>query len=93
MSPPSASPAPDEPAIRAQLARLLDSPQFRGSRNLTGFLTFVVERTLEGRADEIKEYTVGVEVLGRGPDFDPRADGVVRVQAGQMRKKLAAYYD
>jgi TolB-like protein/Flp pilus assembly protein TadD len=56
------------------------------------FLRYVVEQTLAGRSGEIKEYVVGVEVFGRGNDFDPRLDSIVRVEARKVRTKLAEYY-
>ena len=82
---------PDE--VRAQLARILDSDEFRAARNRARFLEYVVARTLDGAWDTLKEYTIGVEVFDRGADFDPRADGVVRTQAGLVRKHLELYYE
>jgi Tol biopolymer transport system component len=79
-------------AITAQLRKVLDSRFFRRSELLTEFLSFVVTMTLENRAEEIKEYSIGVEAFGRGPEFDPRIDSVVRVVARRVRDKLADYY-
>jgi hypothetical protein len=79
--------------VRAQLARILDSDEFRAARNRARFLEYVVTRTLDGAWDTLKEYTIGVEVFDRGSDFDPRADGVVRTQAGLVRKHLELYYE
>jgi hypothetical protein len=56
-------------------------------------LRYVVERTLEGRTDELKEYALGVDVFGRGASFDPRVDTIVRVQARRLRSKLEGYYN
>src|SRR5690349_4081930 len=56
------------------------------------FLRYIVEETLAGRAGELKEHVLGREACGRGDDFDPRLDPVVRVQAGKLRARLAAYY-
>jgi serine/threonine-protein kinase len=83
-------PAPD--AVRAQLQRIVASDQFARSRRLSRFLAFTVEEVLAGHADGLKEYLVGVEVFGRKPDFDPRNDGIVRVQAVNLRARLAEYY-
>lgn len=87
--PAAASPSPDE--IRAAVDAALESRHLRGSRNLSAFLRFVVDKTLAGQEGELKEYTIGVAVFAKGDDFDPRADGVVRVNAALLRKKLAAY--
>ena len=78
--------------IRAQLARIVASEVFRGALRLTRFLQFVVETTLAGKAGTIKAYTVAVEALGRGDDFDPQADPIVRVGAVRLRAALARYY-
>jgi TolB-like protein len=59
---------------------------------MSRLLRFVVERTLDGRADEIKEYVLGTEVFDRGPDYDPRLDSIVRVEARRLRTKLDEYY-
>lgn len=56
------------------------------------FLRLAVERTLEGKADELKEYLIGVEVFDRPSSYDPRVDPIVRVEARRLRSKLKAYY-
>src|SRR5277367_1109923 len=84
------TPSPD--AIMAQLGKILGSKQFRSSELPKKFLTFIVVKTLDGRADEIKEYAIGVDGFGRGEDFDPRIDSVVRVVARRVRDRLAEYY-
>ena len=61
-------------AVRAQLDQIVGSPEFRNSPRLKRFLTFVVEMTLEGKAERIKAYTIAIEALGRGPEFDPQID-------------------
>lgn len=70
-----------EAAIREQLARILASDLFVRATRLRGFLEFVVEQTLAGREEQIKESVVGSEVYGREAGYDPRADAVVRVEA------------
>jgi len=59
---------------------------------LSRLLTYVCGQYLAGRGEFLKEYTVGTEALGRGPNFDPDHDSVVRVMATRLRKRLAAYY-
>ena len=66
--------------------------QLRESNQLQAFLDFIVRETFAGRADGLKEYTVGCRVFGRRPDYDPRHDGIVRVQATALRKRLENYY-
>ena len=77
----------------AQLRRILDSETFSRTLVLRRFLQFLVERTLQDRTDEIKEYALGVDVFDRGSDFDPRTDTIVRVQARRLRAKLDEYYE
>jgi adenylate cyclase len=78
--------------IHSQLARIVRSSQFRDSLRLTRFLTFTVETTLAGKADSLKAYTIAIEALGRGENFDPQRDPIVRVEAGRLRRALANYY-
>lgn len=81
---------PDE--IRAQLDRILSSHALAGSDQLKKFLRLVVERALNGQSDLLKEYNLGLEVFQRPPDYDPKVDPIVRVQARRLRSKLDEYY-
>ena len=83
-------PAPE--AIKAQLERILQCTEFRGSEKQRNFLRFIVDETLEGREAEIKGYTVAVSVYGRPENFDPQVDPIVRVEAGRLRRALEHYY-
>lgn len=78
--------------IRAQLRMLVGDEGFRTSRRSVEFLRYVVEATLRGEADQIKERTIGVEVFGRSLSYDPNLDHVVRTAATEVRKRLALYY-
>jgi len=93
MSEPSqgdALPRPDE--VRAELERILCSQALGGSDQLKRLLRLVVERTLNGRPELLKEYNLGLEVFQRPPDYDPKIDPIVRVQARRLRSKLDEYY-
>src|ERR1700731_807742 len=81
-----------EKTIRRELSRILASKSFRQVNRLQRFLTFIVEETLAGRGDRLKEYPVGVDVFGKDSSFDPRMDPIVRVQARRLRIRLASYY-
>jgi TolB-like protein/tetratricopeptide (TPR) repeat protein len=83
---------PPEPAIRAALGKILGSRTFAQAVTLRRLLEYLTENSIDGRQRELKEYSVGVEVLERGPDFDPRTDTIVRVQARRLRAKLDDYY-
>jgi hypothetical protein len=78
--------------VRAQLELLVRDDVFRSSKRSVAFLRFVVEQTLAGMADQIKERTIGIEVFGRDPSYDTNLDHIVRTAAAELRKRLAAYY-
>jgi serine/threonine-protein kinase len=82
----------DADKASAQLNRILVSKRFRQADRLKRFLCFIVEETLAGRGERLKEFVVGVEVFGKDNSFDPRNDPIVRVQARRLRSQLAAYY-
>jgi hypothetical protein len=79
-------------AARQQLYRLIASPLFSHSRRYPAFLRYVVEQTLSGHGDELKERTIGLEVFQRDIHYDTSADPIVRVTAAEIRKRLAQYY-
>ncbi|MEL6946232.1 MAG: hypothetical protein AAFO73_01180 [Pseudomonadota bacterium] len=77
--------------VRAALSSVLASEQFSSSAQLSDFLSFIVEKTLRGEADDIKAYTIAVDALGRSEDFDPQTNAAVRVAAGRLRQALALH--
>ena len=77
--------------IGLALQDILASPGFENSAQLRNFLSFIVEKTLNEKANEIKGYTIGVDALGRPDDFDPQLDPSVRVMAGRLRQSLENY--
>jgi hypothetical protein len=78
--------------VLAQLELLLASSLFRQSKRYPAFLRYVVETTLEGNDEELKERTIGIEVFGRVPNYDTSQDPTVRLTAAEVRKRLAQYY-
>ncbi len=82
----------DPAQIRRQLSRIVESSQFRAAGRLRDFLTYIVLETLEGRAQCIKEYTIGTEVYRRSALFNPKLDSIVRVEAVKLRARLEEYY-
>ncbi len=87
---PQGEPHADE--VREQLSRLLSSPFFSHSKRFPTFLRFVVEQTLAGKSENIKERTLGIEVFGRDAEYDTASDPIVRVTAAEIRKRVAQYY-
>jgi len=78
--------------IEYQLALLMSHTSLRSSKRLIGFLRYVVDQTLIGSADKLKERTIGIEVFQRDPDYDTSSDHIVRTAASELRKRLAVYY-
>jgi hypothetical protein len=79
-------------AVMEQLDRLLANPYFSHSRRFPNFLRFVVEHTLAGDVEDIKERTLGIEIFGKEADYDTASDPIVRVTAAEIRKRVAQYY-
>jgi hypothetical protein len=87
-----ALPAIDSAAVLQQLDRMLRSRHFCNSRRYPAFLSHIVRRTLEGDLDSLKERILGIEVFKRPHDYDTGSDPVVRITAGEVRKRIALYY-
>jgi len=97
LSPVSDSATPHAPVasaaqVRDELARILNSQEFRSSNRSKEFLKYVVENTIAGHGDALKERTIGIDVYGRPASYDPADDATVRVKAGEVRKRLDRYY-
>jgi TolB-like protein len=78
--------------IEDELEKILASNGFKRSPLLSRFLRFVVENTLDGNSNQIKEYTVAVKVLGKPLNFNPQLDASVRINAIRLRNMLTEYY-
>lgn len=87
-----AQPVPSPVEVRGQLQRILASKPFAKSEQLRSMLRYLVETTLEFADPPLKEILLGRELFGRGPDFDPRVDPIVRVEARRLRARLNVYY-
>lgn len=79
-------------AVLEQLERIRKDKLFRDTTRMKRFLSYVVQEALEGNSDLLKGYTIGLEVFDKPDDFDPQSDTIVRVQAGQLRRRLDLYY-
>src|SRR5262245_15744914 len=89
-APAAAVPSPN--GIRNELEKILSSEAFLPAPQLSRLLRFIVEQEIGGHGDELKEYTLGVQVFRKTESFDPRVDNVVRTEARRLRQKLAEYY-
>ena len=81
-----------EDPVLLQLDRILATPEFVRSERQSRFLRYVVLQKLAGKSDQLKETVIGTEVFGRKPDYDPRSDPVVRMEAAKLRSRLHNYY-
>ncbi|WP_049731284.1 hypothetical protein [Rhizobium ecuadorense] len=78
--------------VRAQLDRILASPEFLAPERGRRFLQYIVEEALEGHGDQLKAFTIAQAVFGRDASFDAQNDPVVRIEAGRIRRALERYY-
>jgi hypothetical protein len=78
--------------IRLQTNRILEAERFKNSRRYPALLRYIIEETLEGRGDALKERTIGVCVFGCPTDYDTADNPVVRVTIAEVRKRLTQYY-
>jgi len=89
---PDAAETFSEALISAQLQKIFRCPVFAVSDILRRFLSYIIEETLEGRSNTIKEYTIAVNVLNKPISFKPQQDAIVRIHAGRLRRALNYYY-
>src|ERR1035438_9877352 len=83
----------NEQLERSELDTVLASTMFSRAPDLSRILKYVCEQHFSNQVDTIKEYSIAVEALGRGPGFSPGEDSIVRVQAARLRKHLKRYYE
>lgn len=79
-------------AVLRQMDRLLNSRHFCNSKRYPALLEFIIRQTLAGNADSLKERVLGIAVFHRAPDYDANADPIVRVTAGEIRRRIAQFY-
>lgn len=85
-------PASATESERVELKELLSSQTFMRSQRLAKLLEYISEKHFRGQDDEVCEYSIATEVLGRHADFDPAEDAIARVEIHRLRKKLRDYY-
>ena len=83
---------PSSDIVREQLERILGSEAFAGAGRHSRVLRYLVERTLAGEGDQLKEYVLGTEAFDRADSYDPRIDSIVRVEVRRLRSRLEDYY-
>jgi TolB-like protein/Tfp pilus assembly protein PilF len=83
----------DSAVMRKELDRVLSSKAFEHADRARSFLRYIVEETIEGRGHLLKEYSIGIEVFGKDPSFDPRTNTIVRTEARRLRSRLTQFYE
>lgn len=78
--------------VRNELRKILGSPAFQNSKRYASVLKYIVDQTLAGNGDRLKERTIGIEVFHRPPDYDTATNHSVRSAVGEVRKRLAQHY-
>jgi serine/threonine-protein kinase len=78
--------------VRAQVERMAASPMFASAPRRIRLLKYLLERTLEGPGEQVNEYSIGLDVMGKLPSFDPRSDSMVRTEVMRLRQRLRSYY-
>lgn len=89
------TPAYDEATSEAALAALgalIESGVLGEGSRLRPLLRYLVVEELEGRGERLKAYSIATDVFGRGDDFDPNTDSIVRVEVHRLRQALDHYY-
>jgi hypothetical protein len=82
----------DDKILLNEIERILHSEELRGSEVSRRLLKYLAEKSVTGEADELKEYIVAIDGLGKPASYDPRHNSAVRIQVGRLRQKLAEYY-
>lgn len=78
--------------VEAEMETICNSTAFKTSRKCREFLRYVVQVTLSGRADSLKERSIGIDLMGCDLSYDPSTDARVRVRAKEVRQRLTAFY-
>lgn len=78
--------------IRQQVEKIISNQFFSHSDILKRFLLFIVQEKIAGRANRLKEYTIGLDILKKPKTFKPQENGIVRIHAGRLRRALDLYY-
>jgi hypothetical protein len=79
-------------AVQKELDRILSSAVFENTPSTRRLLQYLCQKSLNGDAEAIKEYSIAIDVFGRSPDFDTRKSSIVRVEVTRLRQRLEKFY-
>jgi hypothetical protein len=78
--------------LQQHLREIIEGPAFKSSRRCGLFLKFIIDQSIAGHFDSLKERMIGVELFGRSPSYDTGGDAIVRVAASEVRRRLLQHY-
>jgi hypothetical protein len=78
--------------IQSCIERVLQSKTFRNAHSSRRLLKYLFDHLQAGDAEQLKEYSIGIDAFAKPSGYDPRVDSTVRIQIGRLRQKLSEYY-
>ena len=82
----------EDPRVEEALNKVLDSSAFAASKQSQALLKYLVAKSQHHDDGSLKERMIGVNVFGRSHDYNTGDDPIVRARVGEVRKRLAMYY-
>jgi len=82
----------DNTSILKHLERMLQAGTFVRAERQSRLLRYIVTHTLAGDVENLKEYSIALDVFGRSSEYDPKQDSTVRVEVSKLRARLDRYY-
>lgn len=83
---------PERLVVEEHLERISASEGFRRSERMIALLSYLVRAACQENKKQIDQRAIAIDVLGRGEDFDPSSDAIVRAEIARLRSKLIEYY-
>ncbi len=77
--------------IRAQLDRVLSSPDLKASNKVKTIFRYLTGEKLAGREDQISAQRIANKAHNHPLDPDSSIDPLVRIQVNQLRRALKGY--
>jgi hypothetical protein len=78
--------------FRRHVNDIIGGTAFKGSHRSGQFLQYIIDQSIAGHFESLKERVIGVELFGRSPTYDTGEDAIVRVTASDVRKRLLQHY-
>src|SRR5580658_2139049 len=82
----------DIASLQKHLKEVIEGDAFKGSHRSGQFLQYIIDQSIAGHFDSLKERVIGMELFGRSPSYDTGDDAIVRVTASEVRRRLLQHY-